>query len=98
MSDPGNIQVVDDGIHSVSKEGNGVYAVRQRSLLPDDLAEKGVEGLDERDIRKKQVLQHFRIVLTVSAEDFQAIQWSGALLVYSFSLLQYRVSMTDFDF
>ena len=55
MSEPGHIQVVDDGIHSVSKEGNGVYAVHQRSITTADVAEKAVE-LDERDIRKKQVL------------------------------------------
>jgi len=58
MSDPGDIQALDEGVHSISKEGNGVYSVRQRSLLPHDSAEKGEEQLDERDVRKKQVLQH----------------------------------------
>lgn len=55
MSDPGHIQIVDDGIHSVSKEGGGTYAVRQRPITTDDVAEKGAVELDERDIRKKQV-------------------------------------------
>ena len=55
MSEPGHIQVVDDGIRSVSKEGNRVYAVRQRSLGSDDVADRGIEELDDRDIRKKQV-------------------------------------------
>ena len=54
MSKPGHVQVVDNGINSVSKEGSGAYAVRQRSITTDDVAEKAVE-LDERDIRKKQV-------------------------------------------
>ena len=56
MSDPVHIHAVDDGIHSVSKEGGGAYAVRQRSITTDDVAEKGAVELDERDIRKKQVL------------------------------------------
>ena len=56
MFETGHDQVVDDGINSVSKEGNGLYAVRQKSMLTDDSAEKGVEELDDRDIKRKQVL------------------------------------------
>lgn len=59
MSDPRDIQALDEGaVHSTSKEGDGVYSVRQRVLLPQGSAEKGEEQLDDRDVRKKQVLQY----------------------------------------